>query len=94
MKTLNIKDLARTEELDRCSMAAVRGGMKSWPSVPQYTPSSSSIDVKQSLQQLQGVQNLTANGSAFIDCVTVDNHTDQFGQNNVSIGHPVAYAPA
>jgi hypothetical protein len=88
MKTLTIKDLARTEELDRGSMAAVRGGMKSsWPSMPEYSPSSSSTDIKQSLTQLQSVQNLTANGSAFIDCVDVTNHTDQFGQNNVAIGH-------
>jgi hypothetical protein len=90
MKTLIINDLARTQELDRDSMAAVRGGMKSapwYPSMPQYTPSSTTTttDVKQSLSQLQGVQNLTANGSAFIDCVHVDNHTDQFGQNNVAI---------
>jgi Leu/Phe-tRNA-protein transferase len=55
--------------------------------MPQYTPSSTSstVDVKQSLAQLQGVQNLTANGSAFIDCVDVNNHTEQFGQNNVAI---------
>jgi hypothetical protein len=90
MKTLTIKDLARTAELDHTSMAAVRGGMKSsswYPSMPQYTPSSTSstVDVKQSLAQLQGVQNLTANGSAFIDCVDVNNHTEQFGQNNVAI---------
>jgi hypothetical protein len=89
MKTLNIKDLARTEELDRNSMAAVRGGMNASPwklSMPEYPSSSSSIDIKQNLGQLQSVQNLTANGSAFIDCVTVDNHTEQFGQNNVAIG--------
>jgi hypothetical protein len=89
MKTLNIKDLARTEELDRGSMAAVRGGMKAespwYPSMPQYTPSNTSIDVKQNLMQFQDVKNLTANGSAFLDCVHVDNHTDQFGQNNVAI---------
>jgi hypothetical protein len=89
MKTLNIKDLARTEELDRTSMAAVRGGMKDspwYPSMPQYSqPSNTSIDVKQNLMQFQDVKNLTANGSAFLDCVHVDNHTDQFGQNNVAI---------
>ncbi|MFL6673658.1 MAG: hypothetical protein ACJ8LG_10245 [Massilia sp.] len=32
MKTLTIKDLARTEELDSNAMAAVRGGWKTMPS--------------------------------------------------------------
>jgi hypothetical protein len=89
MKTLTIKDLARTEELDRDSMAAVRGGMNAspwYPAASEYpSKSSSSLDIKQNLMQLQSVQNLTANGSGFIDCVHVDNHTDQFGQNNVAV---------
>jgi hypothetical protein len=41
--------------------------------------------VNQDLQQFQDVKNLTANGSAFLSGVTVDNHTDQFGQNNVAV---------
>jgi hypothetical protein len=42
MKTLTIKDLARTEQLDRGAMAAVRGGwsMNSASCAPSYTPSS------------------------------------------------------
>jgi hypothetical protein len=41
MKTLSIKDLARTEQLDRGAMALVRGGwsMNSASCAPSYTPS-------------------------------------------------------
>jgi hypothetical protein len=91
MKSLMIKDLARTEELGHNAMAAVRGGMKqsmpSWnPSPSQYSPKTdSSIHVDQSLMQLQDVKNFTANGSAFLDCIDVTNTTDQFGQNNVAV---------
>lgn len=95
MKTLIIKDLARTEELGKSDMAAVRGGMASMPSMPsypgspytpQYSPKNdSSIHVDQSLMQLQDVKNLTANGSAFLDCVDVTNNTHQYGQNNVAV---------
>jgi hypothetical protein len=35
--------------------------------------------------QLQDVQNLTANGSAFVSGVHVTNNTDQFGQNNIAV---------
>jgi hypothetical protein len=94
MKTLTIKDLARTEELGRTEMAAVRGGMKlsapSYPSYPSYPSqnnpkSDSSITASQDLMQFQDVKNLTANGSAFLDCVSANNHTSQFGQNNIAV---------
>jgi hypothetical protein len=89
MKTLIIKDLARTEELGRTEMAAVRGGMKvSMPSYPgdQYSPKfDSSIHANQDLMQAQQVSNSTANGSAFLDCLHVTNTTEQFGQNNIAV---------
>jgi hypothetical protein len=95
MKTLTIQDLARTEELDRGSMAAVRGGFNmsktgyslSAPSAPGY-PSAfdSTLNISQSLQQGQQVLNETADGSAFISGVTVHNNTSQFGQNNAFVG--------
>jgi hypothetical protein len=92
MKTLTIKDLARTEQLDRGAMSTVHGGWKM--PAPNYTfgtvnysPSSdSSITAAQSLFQGQNVVNATANGSAFLDNVTTTNTTKQFGQNNVTIG--------
>jgi len=87
MKTLIIKDLSRTSDLDRSEMAAVRGGHgMSMPWMPVYSPSTtSSIKTDQSLMQLQDVQNLTANGSAFVSGVHVTNNTDQFGQNNIAV---------
>jgi hypothetical protein len=92
MKTLTIQDLAVTCELDRGAMARVRGGYKmqqqshSLNPMPGYNPGfDSSINARQSLQQLQDVVNATANGSAFLDGVSVHNNTDQFGQNNIAV---------
>jgi hypothetical protein len=92
MKTLTIKDLAVTCELDRDAMLRVRGGVKmqqqsyGLSSMPSYSPSfDSSITAKQDLQQLQDVVNATANGSAFIDGVHATNNTDQYGQNNILV---------
>jgi len=90
MKTLNIKDLALSTELGRSDMAAVRGGHSNSMSMPwmsAYSPKyDSSIKATQDLTQLQDVQNLTANGSAFVSGVHVTNNTDQFGQNNILVG--------
>ncbi len=88
MKTLIIKDLARTEQLDRSAMAGVRGGMKMMPSYPHgdvnYAPSyDSSIHATQNLAQFQDVTNAVANGSAFVDNLHVTNNTSLFGQNNI-----------
>jgi hypothetical protein len=87
MKTLTIKDLARTEQLDRTAMAAVRGGWKM--STPDHkfgnvniTPSyDSSIHATQDLMQAQKVLNATANGSAFIHNLDVHNDVSQDGKN-------------
>jgi hypothetical protein len=94
MKTLTINDLARTEELDRGSMAAVRGGFNMSktgyslsPTAPSYPPAfDTTLNISQSLQQGQQVLNETADGSAYISGVTVHNNTSQFGQNNVVVG--------
>jgi hypothetical protein len=93
MKTLTIKDLSRTHELDHGAMAAVRGGHSGsnsgghapwFPSAPYK--SAPSLDATQDLTQIQKVVNATANGSAFIDCVDVTNNTHQYGQNNILVG--------
>jgi hypothetical protein len=89
MKTLIIKDLARTEQLDRSAMAGVRGGWKmSSPSYSfgdtTYAPKSdSSLHATQNMVQMQDVVNATANGSAFIEGVHATNNTSLFGQNNI-----------
>jgi hypothetical protein len=89
MKSLIIKDLARTEQLDGKAMAAVRGGWSM--NSPHYTigdvsyaPSyDASIHASQSLVQMQSVTNAVANGSAFLDGVHATNTTTQSGQNNI-----------
>jgi len=89
MKSLTIKDLARTEQLDGKAMAAVRGGWSlNSPTYKvgnvSYAPSyDSSIHATQNLAQMQSVVNATANGSAFVDGVSATNHTSQSGQNNI-----------
>ncbi|MDB5950006.1 MAG: hypothetical protein JWR65_1861 [Massilia sp.] len=92
MNTLTVKDLARTEQLDRAALSAVRGGTKM--SSPHYSfgntsyaPSyDSSVHATQNLMQMQNVVNATANGSAFIDGVNANNTTSLFGQNNIVAG--------
>jgi hypothetical protein len=89
MKTLIITDLARTETLDRATMTTVRGGFKyASPSYMfgdvTYAPSyDSSIHATQSLGQIQNVMTATANGSAFVDGVTVHNTVSQNGANTI-----------
>jgi hypothetical protein len=97
MKTLTIKDLARTEQLDSGAMAQVRGGFSMYsPSYLaayspgykagklSYTPSfDSSIDATQTLLQQQSVATATANGSAFISGVHVNSDVNQHGENKV-----------
>jgi hypothetical protein len=90
MKTLIVKDLARTEELDRTAMATVRGGTKKmgWGGYSfgdvTYAPSTdSSITASQDLLQMQSVVNATANGSAFLDNVNVHNNVSQDGTNKI-----------
>ena len=89
MKTLTIKDLARTEELDSRGMAAERGGLSMYtPSFKagdlSYMPSyDSSITAVQSLFQKQDVLTATANGSAFVHGVHVNSDVHQDGENKI-----------
>ncbi|GAA5020369.1 hypothetical protein IA69_21250 [Massilia sp. JS1662] len=88
MKTLIIKDLSVASELDRDTMAAVRGGYNmsqtSWYPLPSPTYGTT-VDATQNLTQFQNVVNATANGSAFVNGVTANNNTSQFGQNNIAV---------
>ena len=89
MKTLIIADLARAEQLDRSAMALVRGGYKMEKSGYafgdlSYAPSfDSSITATQNLVQMQDVLTATANGSAFVNGVTVHSDVDQHGENKI-----------
>jgi hypothetical protein len=89
MHTLTIIDLARSERLDRPTMAAVRGGWKMGS--PSYSYGDlkfagtfdSSITATQNLAQMQEVVTATANGSAFVDGVDVHSNVDQHGENKI-----------
>ena len=89
MKTLTITDLARTEQLDRNAMSAVRGGWKlgspsySFGDVSFAGVHDSSINATQNLHQMQEVLTATANGSAFVGGVHVNSNVSQDGQNKI-----------
>jgi hypothetical protein len=94
MKSLTIEDLAHSEQLDRSSMAAVRGGLnlamqskqQVYPMAPSSSPSfDSSIHATQDLRQIQQVLSETGDGSAFLDGISASNKTSQFGQNNIVV---------
>jgi hypothetical protein len=92
MHTLTITDLARSEQLDRPTMAAVRGGWKMGAAMPSYGDLKlggtfdSSITATQNLAQMQEVMTATANGSAFVDGVDVHSKVDQHGNNKIVRG--------
>jgi len=89
MHTLTITDLARSEQLDRPTMAAVRGGWKMGAPSASYGDLKlggsfdASISATQSLAQMQEVLTATANGSAFVDGVDVHSNVDQHGDNKI-----------
>ena len=89
MKTLIITDLAHTDKLDRAAMASVRGGFKfaspsySFGDITYAPTSNSSINAAQNLGQVQNVMTATANGSAFLDGVSVHSNVHQNGQNTI-----------
>jgi hypothetical protein len=89
MNTLTIADLPRSEQLDRPTMTAVRGGWKMGaPAYPlgdlKFAGSTdSSINATQTLGQMQDVLTATANGAAFVDGVHVDSDVAQHGENKI-----------
>ncbi|WP_373378176.1 hypothetical protein [Cupriavidus nantongensis] len=87
MTTLTIQDLSAAATLDRKRMHAVRGGMSYLPFAAVYTPIKASVDKSisavQSIAQMQSVTNLNGNGSAFLDHVKSDVHTNQNATNNI-----------
>lgn len=85
MKTLTITDLARSEHLDRPTMAAVRGGWK--VASPVYRvgdrrpagTDDASMAAAQHLGQSQNVQVATADGSALAGGVHLDDTLPRHG---------------
>lgn len=89
MTTLTITDLSVTETLDAKGMQAVRGGTGfNWaPITSVYHPVKLSFDsttkITQSNQQMQEVNNMFGNGSAFQDHLSNTVNTNQNASNTV-----------
>ena len=93
MKTLMIKDLSASVELDSKAMAAVAGGhfghRRYWGG-PSLSFDLTSIDTKsviadQDLAQVMNVSTATGVNAAFVDHLQSNVSTAQFGANNISI---------
>ncbi|VXB29297.1 conserved hypothetical protein [Burkholderia sp. 8Y] len=88
MKTLTIKDLPITEELDRRAMSAVRGGMGYLLPSFDFSKTSLSFNTQQMVQQEQNTSNQNGVNVAFASGIHSDLHPVQKGSNssNINIG--------
>ncbi|WP_244817170.1 hypothetical protein [Caballeronia sp. Lep1P3] len=88
MKTLTIKDLSLTEELDRRAMSAVRGGMNTFLPSFDFSKTSLSFNTQQMAQQEQNTYNQNGMNVAFAG--DIDSYVDpkQTARNtsNINIG--------
>ena len=89
MKTLMIKDLAVTEQLDRKAMAAVQGGMLKGGSpyvLPMLGSSKHdfSFDATQLIGQTQNIVNQNGNNVAFSNDIHSTIKPTQTASNNLS----------
>mgnify|MGYP003572870595 CR=1 FL=1 len=95
MKTLMIKDLAASVELDSKAMSTVAGGLylrrRPYWGAPKLSLSVTDIDTKsviasQDLAQVMNVDTVTGANVAFADHLQSNVATSQFGTNNISVG--------
>ncbi|MGV3652628.1 MAG: hypothetical protein ACO1N5_00285 [Noviherbaspirillum sp.] len=87
MKSLTIKDLAVTTELDRKAMAGVHGGHlgRAHLLMPVFAASSETtkLDIAQSIGQSQDVVNMNGNNVAFAGDITSTVKPDQTAKNTI-----------
>jgi len=90
MTTLLIKDLARTEELDRASLARVHGGSGMpkdlaayWQPAYNVSKSEFSFDASQLIGQTQNVVNNNGNNVAFAHGITSTVNPTQTADNQI-----------
>jgi hypothetical protein len=95
MKTLMIKDLSASVELDSKAMSAVSGGLhlrrRPYWGAPKLSLSLTDIDTtsviaSQDLAQVMNVDTVTGANVAFADHLQSNVATSQFGTNNISVG--------
>ena len=94
MKTLMIKDLSASVELDSKAMSAVSGGLylrrRPYWGAPKLSLSVTDIDTTsviadQNLAQVMNVSTVTGANAAFVDHLQSNVFTSQQGANNISI---------
>ena len=85
MKSLAIKDLSVTEELDSRAMSAVRGGTLPgfWPGV-SVSSYESSFSATQLISQSQNTLNNNGNNVAFADHIDSKVQPKQIGTNTIN----------
>ena len=91
MKTLTIKDLSRTSELDRAAMTGISGGMyKGFAPYSVFSVDASkysfSFDAKQSIGQEQNTLVNTGNNVAFAHDITSTVKPTQTADNTINFG--------
>jgi hypothetical protein len=91
MKTLTIKDLALTEELDRKAMAGVHGGMykgasSSWLPSLNVPKGDIKFNASQVLVQSQDTLVNNGNNAAFVSGITATVNPSQKGTNTINFG--------
>jgi hypothetical protein len=87
MKSLTIKDLAATTELDRKAMAGVQGGrMLGGQLLPVFGVSSQTtkLGIDQAIGQSQDVVNMNGNNVAFAGDIRSTVKPDQSAHNSIS----------
>jgi hypothetical protein len=88
MKTLTIKDLAVTTQLDRKAMAGVQGGrmLGGHALMPVFGISSQTtkLDIDQAIGQSQDVVNMNGNNVAFAGDIRSTVKPDQTAKNSIS----------
>jgi hypothetical protein len=88
MKALTIKDLAVTEQLDRCAMQAVRGGYIAYPAFPSLSfkfDNSKTVDAQQLVNQSGNIDAIANNGNAFAKNMNLNITPTTTGTNNVNV---------
>jgi len=89
MKTLTIKDLSRTEELDHPAMTGVHGGMyvgyfPAWSSVYDTSKHDFSVTAEQLNSQTQNIGSNNGANAAFVDHIRTTIKPTQSASNSLS----------
>ncbi|CAB3758785.1 hypothetical protein [Paraburkholderia solisilvae] len=88
MKSLTIKDLSLTEQLDSRAMKAVRGGYIAFPYYPSQSfkfDNSKTVNAQQLVNQSMDISNVSNNGNAFTKNFDTTITPTMTGTNHVTV---------